>query len=106
MTHDNWCDDERARGYTSHRVTERRDCIHPLGWSLCRDIAKGLDTYKSDLVWNEVEYINYQYEFAPPLEEDDNASCNGEHMPAITDSITELNSECLDPLIKNQTAYT
>lgn len=97
MTYE-WNDDERAKGYTSYRAPLVQH-TPSLGF-ICKDIVKDQSSHTKQL-WNEVEYCNYAYEFAAPV-----YTVEVKEEPINEGSPNqELNSECFDHLVKNQTAY-
>jgi len=119
-----WCDDERARGYISYRKSSLQ-CDNTNGFlgSICKDIIKDLDHQKQKSLWNEVEYVDYRFEFPnvvcesydtcddieddqPENETQVSNTTEAEH--STNEPLTqtkEVNSECLDNLVKHQTAY-
>ena len=105
MAHE-WNDDERAKGFKSYRAPVQNEKTISLG-VICRDIIKDQTNYKRRL-WNEVEYVNYAYEFAQPVvanEYEDEPPAQPTPPTTTTQPANELNSECFDQLVKNQTAY-
>ena len=101
MADQNWCDDERSIGYISYRHKSSHEET-PSVSTYIKDITKDIDSYKHSLLWNEVEHVNYDYEtlLIPDVELSQQDGLINKQ------DIVEVNAECMDSLVKNQTAYT
>ena len=109
-----WCDDDRnpivravrPKSPTSHNYTSIIET--------CREIIRDCDNQTRMLLWNEVEYKNTSYEFAPMFstnatffDDDDDQTSETPHDNNSKQLTTiETNSECFEALVKNKTAYT
>ena len=100
----NWCDDDRATVYRSYTPARRVNNDYlPLG-GLCKEILSDIDKNQSQLLWNEVEHVNYHYEI-PVYQNNENNEVN-DNENKVQQNADEVNQNCLDVLVKNQTAYT
>lgn len=115
-----WCDDDRNPIVRAVRPNSPPPQNHVSIINACRDIIRDCDNQKRSLLWNEVEYANITYEFAPPLystatveydvEDTEESSEPDEHSKPLNTSTTnatpvETNPDCLEALVKNKTAY-
>lgn len=101
MSDQNWCDDERSLGYISYRHKRSNEPTTSVN-NFVKEIAKDIDSYKHRLLWNEVQHVNYDYE---TLLISDIEVSEQEGLSSNQD-IAEVNADCMDTLVKNQTAYT
>jgi hypothetical protein len=99
-----WCDDERDTTFRAvHSAHVNVDTNEDMG-RIYRDIIKDIEKQKTNLLWNEVEYVNYEFERINYEYLEDSGTFDVE-----SDEFShadEVNSNCLDALVKNQTAYT
>jgi hypothetical protein len=109
-----WCDDDRAPGFRSYRCSPCEDDTDSF---YIKNLVRDLNKHKRNLLWNEVEYVHYQYETPPqpvvaeeeaassPADQDEAAKPTAQQTDKQPDNSPEVNSECLDHLTKNMTAY-
>lgn len=103
-----WDDDDRHPVVRSVRSMRRSSSPDVSLGHVCREIACDYETRKRRVLWNEVEFVNYTYEFSnqDDLFNSQDIEQNGVDGQSLAHkSATELNPECFDNLVKNQTAY-
>lgn len=103
--HIDWNDDDRHPTVRSIRSMKRSTSPDVSLGHVCREIACDVETQKRKLLWNEVEFVNYTYEFASSHEDVYNLSEAKTTGVDEAPTKTEVNPECYDGLVKNQTAY-
>ncbi len=118
-----WCDDERAPYLaTKFDSIDNGDC-HVSTLPYIKGIVDMLEHIKYDILWDEVEFC--EYEFEPPVHQDEDddewydtcvvdddnvagsTSTEGEKTAnASASTATEYKTFCFDALVRHKTLYT
>lgn len=101
----NWCDDDRNPVVRSVRPKTRTNSPDRSIATVCREIIRDIDNEKVRLLWNEVEHVNYVFEFADASDEENSSMSDIPSDKPCEKATSEVNPKCFDVLVKNQTAY-
>lgn len=98
-----WVDDERDPVFRFPQSHYKPTTVD--GGDIYKQIAVECsgDAYARSLLWNEVEHVNYEFE---PLNCPKSPEYSLDELNDFQDTIEELNTDCMDALVKHQTAYT
>lgn len=113
-----WCDDERAPYIATniYLIDDDSPTRHVSSLPYVKGILDMLDNMKYDMLWDEVEFC--EYEFEPPVYDaddndddwydawviDDNNNAADGDKPGTT--TTDYTSFCFDVLVRHKTLYT
>lgn len=102
-----WDDDERGPVRVV-RVQQHRDVSYePIGHAVMKAIAQSGEEVARSMLWNEVEWRNWAYDYPPsePDEEAQEATQEGDTVQPLATQTEEHNAGCYESLVKNTGAY-
>ena len=110
---DEWCDDERSPYIATKNRTKslKSECSAS---QMLKDVVSELNTTKMSLLWNEVQYRNWEFEY-PILScyyydsfynVDEDLPTNDTKPDSDSESENGFNDEIFDKWFKNPYAYT
>ena len=103
-TNNDWNDDERSTTINTHVTTMDMNNTN-LG-RLTKEILRDLDNQKFNVLWNEIEYRNYEFEQALDEEWFYGSSTENDSDDNTGTGLEEDQDSSLDALIKNKTMYS